>query len=149
MIAIACVALPVSALTVGLTASVAGAAAGVSCTKLSGGISGTGTVSGCNDTANTGGSGTFKGSALATGKGTITWKGTGTTTLTTVKASKVTANKCTVKGDTEYKVTGNVSGGTGKAVKSIPKGWKLAALACVTSKGTFTLVPKTDLTIVS
>jgi hypothetical protein len=136
---VALMSLPLAALTVGWS-GVAGAATGVACSKITGGIAGTtGTLSGCTDTANTGGKGTFPISALTGGSGSITWNGTGTTALSGVTATAVTPNKCP-SGDTEYKVSGNVSGGTGKALKSIKKGWTLSAYVCVTSSGKFSLL---------
>jgi hypothetical protein len=136
---IALMVLPMSAATLSFV-GVAGAASGVTCTKISGSIAGTkGTLSGCTDPANTGGKGTFPIAALTGGSGSITWNGTGTTALSGVTATTVTPNKCP-KGDTEYKVNGNITGGTGKAAKSIKKGWTLQALVCVTAAGKFSLL---------
>jgi len=136
---VALMSLPLAAMTVGWS-GVAGAATGVTCTKIAGGIAGTtGTLSGCSDTANTGGKGTFPIAALTGGSGSITWNKTGTTALSGVTATATTINKCP-SGSTEYEVSGNVSGGTGKALKSIKVGWTLQAFVCLTAKGTFSLL---------
>jgi hypothetical protein len=120
--------------TVALTSGVASASAPtVTCTKFSATASGSATLGGCNDTKNTGGSGKevakVKGSG---GTAVITWNKTGTTT-TTFKYASVTPNKCP-KGYSEIKETATVTGGTGAAVKSIPKGQVGVLLLCI--KGT-------------
>jgi hypothetical protein len=91
-------------------------------------ITGSGTISGCNDTANTGGKGTIK-AVVAKKTGTITWNKTGTTTFKFTEKS-VANTKC-AKGDTEISETATTTGGTGKAVKSIPKGQVSTTLVCV------------------
>lgn len=54
----------------------------VTCTHLSGTAGGTVTISGCNQPAATGGSGTFQSAGLGkSGSATVTWNGTGTTTF--------------------------------------------------------------------
>jgi hypothetical protein len=144
---VALMALPIAAVSVGWTGvagastRVATATTGVACSKISGGIGGTtGKLSGCSDSANTGGSGTFPIAALTGGSGSITWHGTvGTTALSGVTATATTTNKCPT-GDTEYEVSGKVSGGTGKSLKSIKKGWTLQAFVCVTASGNFSLL---------
>ena len=142
---VALCALPVSVLTVGF-ATTASAATNVSCSKLSGNISGTtGKLTKCSDTANTGGSATFPISSLTSGSGTITWHGTGTTAVT-VSATPNGGTACAA-GDTEYAVTGTTGASTGAAKKSIKKKSTIGALVCLSSTGAFTLVPKTDFTI--
>jgi hypothetical protein len=136
---IALMVLPVSAATLSF-AGVAGAASGVTCTSIKGSLSGkTGTISGCTDKANTGTKGTFPIAALTGGSGSITWNKTGTTAITVTGIATVTPNKCP-KGDTEYHVTANVTGGTGAAAKSIKTGWTLSAFVCVTKAGAFSLL---------
>ena len=113
-------------------AGTAEAATGVACTKLTGTVNSSDsakvTISGCNDTANTGGSGTTTGNATAT-TGTITWKGTGTTTLGGLTTTVVTPDKCPGS-DLEEMTTGTVTGGTGKAAKSIKKNWTTQSFVC-------------------
>lgn len=99
------------------------------CSTLSGaGL--TSTLTNCTDAANTGG----KGSAVSkvgkgtTGTTTIKWNKTGTTTLS-FAYKVVKASKCP-KGDSEITETGKVTGGTGAAIKSIPKGQKTTATVC-------------------
>jgi hypothetical protein len=127
---IALMVLPLGAATVGFVGTAA-AATGVSCTKLTGKATGSkGTVSGCTDTANTGGSGTFNPSSLLSG-GKITWaKKVGTTTIDNVNPVTVTPNKCP-KGDTEYEITADIESSTGKTAKSIKDGWTLQVYVCL------------------
>lgn len=155
---VALCALPISVLSVSLagTASAASpATAGVICKKLHANFltGGTGKIAKCSDTANTGGKGKFPVASLMSGSGTITWNGTGTTTLTGIVATSVTPDTCPVAADgtqeSEFTVTGNVTGGTGKAKKSIKAGWTLASTVCVDLAGTgaVTLLPGTTLQI--
>jgi hypothetical protein len=107
----------------------------VSCSSLSGTVNSTtlkakGTLDGCNDPKNTGGGGTFTGKESKT-TATTTWaSGHGTTTFSNVAYTPVSPNACPSP-DIEYKITGTVSGGTGAALKSIPKGWTLQIYICV------------------
>ena len=108
-------------------------ATGVSCKTLSGKVNlttntATIKVSGCNDTKNTGGKGTSKGSESAT-TGTITWNGTGTTTLGSETNTPVSNSTCP-SGDVEEQSSATVTGGTGAAAKSIKKGWTEQAFVC-------------------
>jgi len=108
-------------------------ATGVSCKTLSGKVnlstdSAKITLSGCNDTKNTGGKGTSKGSESAT-TGTITWNGTGTTTLGSETNTPVSPSTCAA-GDIEEQSSGTVTGGTGAAAKSIKTGWTEQAFVC-------------------
>jgi hypothetical protein len=140
------------ALAVAGTASAASAAGGVSCTALAGKVNSStyaakGTLSGCNDTKNTGGKGTFKGGETTTA-GSIKWNGTGTTTFGDVSYSAAANDTCPNMEDEEY-VTGTVTGGTGEAAKSIKKNWTFQAYLCVvvnstTGAITLTLAPSTD-----
>lgn len=106
-----------------LATGVAGATAPtVTCTTGSITITGSGTISGCSDKANTDGSGKIK-ATISPKKGTITWAGSyGTTTFTYTYVIEKTDTLCTPKTDKEIKETATVTGGTGKAVKSIKKG---------------------------
>jgi hypothetical protein len=124
----------------------ASAASGVACTKLTANVNKSkGTISGCSDTANTGGKGTFSLTTLASGSGTVTWNKTGTTKVDKGTFTTVSPSACPT-GDTEYSATGDVSGGTGKAVKSIKKGWTYQAFVCLNpSTGAITLVKGTDM----
>lgn len=109
------------------------AAAGVSCTGLSGKVNTSNDsakikLSGCNDTKNTGGKGTTKGSQSST-TATITWNGTGTTTEDDVTNTPVSNSTC-ASGDIEEEATATVTGGTGAAAKSIKKGWTVQSFVC-------------------
>ena len=87
------------------------------------------TISGCSDTANTGGGGTTNGSASAT-TGTIKWKGgKGTTTLGSLATTVVSPDACPGS-DLEEETTGVVTGGTGAALKSIKKKWTTQSFVC-------------------
>jgi hypothetical protein len=118
----------------------------VKCKVLSGSLTGTDTISKCGDKKNTGGAGTFPNSAILSGSGTITWTGTGTTTVGSVTLTSITSGTCPT-GDTEDEVTGDITGGTGAAAKSILTGWTITAYACVSSAGTLSLAPGTKLLI--
>jgi hypothetical protein len=138
---------PASA-TAWVVAGPASAAVPAKCSVLKATLKGTGTVSKCTDPANTGGSGKLVANiALKTGK--VTWNKTGTSTFslayTTVKKDEKEAKACP-KGTTEILFSGKVTGGTGKAIKSIPKGQKVSAEVCV-SKTTVTLEPGTVITL--
>jgi len=135
-----------------LTTAFAGPAwalTGASCTKLAAtaGNPSTGTLSGCSDPANTGKSGKLSSTVSgSSGTGTITWNKTGTTT-TSFTFKVVTPDKCP-SGAVEAKETGTVTGGSGAALKSIPKGQKTSATVCAnTSKNTVTLLKGTKFVI--
>jgi len=96
-------------------------------------------LSGCNDAGNTGGSGTLAGTALTTGSGTITWSGTGSTTLGNVTTTVMSPNICPA-GKREYEVNGVVTGGKGTAPQSILTGYTLQAYVCVGPNGHIHLV---------
>jgi hypothetical protein len=100
------------------------------------------TVSGCTPLSATGGSGKSV-TNLKTLVSTTTWAGGKGTTIEKVayKASKA-LGKC-AKGTTHILSTGTVTGGSGAALKAIPKGSKVSASVCVTSKSTATLEPGT------
>jgi hypothetical protein len=123
-------------LTTGAMASTAGAsaAAPARCSTLVATLKGVGTVTNCTDAANTGGSGkiVFNITKLTD---VVTWNKTGTTTLKIaysapkVDEPETPAHSC-AKGTTELLITGAVTGGTGAAIKSIPKGSKVSAEIC-------------------
>jgi hypothetical protein len=97
------------------------------------------TLSKCNDTANTGGSGKAV-ADIAKKTAVITWNKTGTTTE---KYTEVTVkpSKCAT-GETEIKEVSTTTGGTGKALASIPKGQVATAYVCL-GAGKVTLLPGT------
>ena len=118
--------------TIALSTGVASASAPtVTCTIFSATASGKATLNACNDTGNTGGKGTEVANLKAS-TAVITWNKTGTTT-TKYSYAAVTPDKC-AKGSSEIKETATVTGGTGAAVKSIPKGQVATLLLCI--KGT-------------
>ena len=155
LITIAAVAIPASLASVALTGSTAWAST-VTCTKLSGTVSGgTAHLSGCNDTANTGGSGTAPVSAFAHGSGTITWAtGHGTTSVTITftpvggsgQAKDEAETRRCAAGSQEYVIHGKVTGDTGKAA-SITVGSIVSAEVCLSSAGAFSLEPGTTMKI--
>lgn len=125
-------ALATSALALGLAEPAW--ASTTSCSTVGGNIHNTVALSACNDVADTGGSGTFPGASLTTGSGTVTWNGTGTTTLSSITMTAVTPNACAPP-RTEYQVNGVVTGGTGVAKKSIKTGYTFQAFVCVKPNG--------------
>lgn len=133
------VAVPISLASLAF-AGPAFAAGTATCSKLSGSVSSNNaSLSGCTDTANTGGSGTVTVSTLESGKGPITWASShGTTTI----SIKFTQSGTSCPGATEYKITGKVTADTGKAT-SIKVGSKVSADVCLSSSGSFSLVKKT------
>jgi hypothetical protein len=142
-------ALSIGAMTAGWS-GVAAATSGVACTKLSANYakSGNGTVSGCSDTANTGGMGTFPNSSVDSGEGTITWAAGKGTTRIEVTSSTMPTNSCPSPSTSEeFEVTGDVTGGTGAARKSIKKGWTLEEFVCWKGSGKITLAPGTTFDI--
>jgi hypothetical protein len=131
-------------LSLASTASAASAVRSVMCSKFKGSLTGTtGKIGRCTDHANTGAKGTFPISTLETTSGTITWNGTGTTTLDDVTMTPDEGTSTCASGDIELSVSGDVNGGTGNAVNSIPAGDTVSALICATSSLAFSLAPYT------
>jgi len=117
--------------SIAVASGVAGASAPtVTCNTGIINITGSGTLSGCNDTKNTGGSGKIAAN-IKTFKGVITWNKTGTTTFSYKVANVTPDTKCTPKTDKEIKETATTTGGTGAALKSIPKGQVATTYICV------------------
>jgi hypothetical protein len=120
--------------SVAFGAQAALAAGGVSCTSLTGTVNTTTdaakvTLSGCNDTKNTGGKGTTKSSETAT-KSTIKWADSkGTTILGPATTTVVSPDACPGS-DLEEMTTATVTGGTGAAAKSIKVGWTSQSYVC-------------------
>jgi hypothetical protein len=150
LLAVVVLAFPISALTVGLAgpASAAGvkpSASGVVCSAFRGDAdTGISKLRKCSDTKNTGGKGKFPLSTYS-GSGTITWNGTGTTTLGSVTLMPTTTNACPT-GIDEEEMNATVTGGTGAAAKSIKTNWSLQAFFC-NAKGNLTLVAGTAVEI--
>jgi len=119
------------------------------CSVVSISVKGTGTLSKCAGTY-TGGSGklvvNIKKSPYPA---TITWNKTGTTTASLKYSglAKGAKNLCP-KGTSEIVVSGTVTGGSGTAVKSIPKGSKVSGNLCYkVATSSLSLAPKNVLTI--
>ena len=102
----------------------------------------TSTLTGCTNPTATGGKGTeivnLKVITAITAK--ITWNKTGTTLLKITEKLGPKVNKCP-KGTTMIVSAGSVTGGSGAALKSIPKGSKFSESVCYTPKGVVTLYP--------
>ena len=131
------------------TSPASAAAPKTTCAAVSISVKGVGTLSKCTG-AYTGGSGklvvNIKKSPYPA---TVTWKGTGTTTASLKYGGlpKGAKNVCPA-GTSEIVVTGTVTGGTGKAVASIPKGSKVSGNLCYkVSTSSLSLAPKNVLTI--
>ena len=125
-------------------APAAAAAVKTACSSVTITTKGVGTLKKCTNPTGTGGSGKL---VVNTKKSpypaTFTWNKTGTTkaSLTYGSAPKGAPKVCPT-GTIEIDVKGSVTGGTGAAIKSIPKGAKVSAKLCY--KGTsLTLAPKT------
>jgi hypothetical protein len=123
---------------VGLVASPAGAATGSQCTKSVGvtnlktGIA-TDTLSGCTPVSATGGSGkvVVKITAKTT---TVVWAaGKGTTVVKQTTKAGPKVNKCP-KGTTLLILSGSVVGGSGAALKAMPKGQAVSDSLCLNTK---------------
>jgi hypothetical protein len=147
----------VAALALVVTGSVAGAVLAspasavvpkTTCATVSITIKGTGALSKCTGAGYTGGSGKLVvNTKKAPYPAVITWNKTGTTTASLKYSglAKGAKNVCP-KGTSEIVVSGSVTGGTGLALKSIPKGAKVSANLCF--KGTaLSLAPKNVLTV--
>jgi len=136
-------AVPVSLATLAF-AGPALAAGTATCSKLSGSVSSNkASLSGCTDTANTGGAGTVTVTTLESGKGPITWATShGTTTI----SIKFTQSGTSCPSATEYKISGKVTADTGKA-KSIKVGGAVTADVCLSSTGSFSLVKNTKFAV--
>ena len=80
----------------------------VACTSLKGGLTGASTITGCNNTPTTGGSGTV---TAAIPKITIKWK-SGKTSTGTESYVPVSPSKCPTGFSTEVKTTAKITGGT-------------------------------------
>ena len=111
------------------------------------------TLSGCTNPTATGGKGmnvtNFKVLTKITAK--VTWNKTGTTliTLTEKAGSKAQIAACVKAvgaGSSAVVSSGTVTGGTGAALKGIPKGSKFSETVCFTSKDVVTLYPGTKVT---
>jgi len=109
---------------------------------------GTGTLKKCNNPTGTGTSGKLVvNTKKAPYPAVFTWNKTGTTkaSLKYGAAAKGAKTVCPT-GTVEIDVSGAVTGGTGAALKAIPKGAKVSAKLCY--KGTsLTLAPKTVFTL--
>ena len=140
---VAAIAAMVTVTSIGSLALASGVASAsvpvVTCNTFTTNLSGTGTVTGCTLLAATGGRGTVK---TVSGKGTITWNKTGTTTTTAKDVVQKLDTKCTPKTDVEVLITSTVTGGTGAAIKSIKVGqtWTFYVCANVATK-TVSLAP--------
>ncbi len=146
LFAVAALVIPASAVTLGLS-STAWAGGGTSCSALTGNASGgSGSITGCTDLANTGGSGTFPISAFTSGSGTITWATGGTTSVTVVatipKKDERDPHGSCAAGSTEFSVKGKITGSTGSG--SSVKG-KIKGEVCLDGSGNLTLEPGTVL----
>jgi len=136
MVAMAVLAIPAGATTMGLAGPAAAAASAQTCTKASGSETGTITFSGC-----TGGLG--KGSAVATSLatgGTITWKGKGKGTTTFSGSPTSPGQGSCSKGSTEYDFSGTVTTDTSGKVLV---GSAVSGQACLSSAGAISLVKHT------
>jgi len=122
----------------GLVASPAGAATGAQCTKsvattnLKTKIA-TDILTGCTPVSATGGSGKVVVS-ISSPTSTVVWAGGKGTTIVKEKYKTVTGhNKCP-SGTTLLELTGSVVGGSGAALKAMPKGQAVSDFLCLNTK---------------
>jgi hypothetical protein len=101
----------------------------------------TGTLLSCSNSAATGGKGTFSSnySNIKAIKSTIKWNGKGTTTILGTMAVGAKPNKCGT--GNRLNITGKVTGGTGAALKGIPKGSPFSMTVCLSPKLVTTQYP--------
>jgi hypothetical protein len=113
-------------------------AGAVVCTGLTGNASGTPPpqVTGCNDTANTGGTGTSTG-ALAPPHATLSWASAGGGTTTIKFTDKIVKKEKCGAGSSEATIKGKVTGhtGSGSSVSGAVK-----ATVCIDGSGNLSLL---------
>jgi hypothetical protein len=141
MLAVAALAIPMSASTLGIvgTAGAAGAATPVTCAKVTGTLTGTVTFRGCSTKF---GKGSAQGTALATG-GTITWKGKHPGSVSLSGSVTSPGQGTCPAGSREYDASDTVTAVTGSAAAILQVGDAGSAEVCVTSAGRLTLVKGT------
>jgi hypothetical protein len=122
---------------IGLVASPAGAATGAQCTKsvattnLKTGVA-TDILSGCTPVSATGGSGKVV-TKITSPTSTVVWAGGKGTTIVKEKYTTGTKSKCP-HGTTLLVLTGSVVGGSGAALKAMPKGQAVSDFLCLNTK---------------
>jgi len=123
---------------IGLVASPAGAATGAQCTKsvattnIKSGIA-TDILSGCTPVSATGGSGKVV-VKITSPTSTVVWAGgKGTTIVKEAYKTGPKVNKCP-KGTTLLVLSGSVVGGSGAALKAMPKGQAVSDFLCLNTK---------------
>jgi hypothetical protein len=152
VIAVLAVAVPTSLAGLALPAPAGAATARVKCSYLKTNTKqpvSTGVVQKCTNPKATGGSGKIQVNAgKQTGK--VTWNKTGTSTFsikTTVPKAGTPAAKGCPAGSTKLLFNGKITGGTGAALKAMPKGQAMSAKVCLSKAGVVTLQPKTFITL--
>jgi hypothetical protein len=145
MLVVAALAIPLSAATVGIVgaAGTAGASPPVSCTKVTGSLTGTLNFKGCSTRF---GKGSAQGNALASG-GTITWNGKHKGSVSFSGSVTSPGRGACPVGSTEYDASDVVTAVTGAGAKIVQIGDVITARVCVTSSGALTLVKHTVVTM--
>jgi hypothetical protein len=117
-------------------------------------LTATGTITGCSNPAATGGKGTatFNFKVVTAIAVKVTWNKTGTSTLKISEkaGSKAQTAKCATavgKGGSSIVATGSVTGGTGAALKGIPKGSKFSGTFCLSAKTVLSVYPGTKIAL--
>jgi hypothetical protein len=142
--AVVAFAVPTSLAAMAALPGTAGAATAPTCKKLSGSVTGgTITITSCKpkgkaDKAYKTATGAV--STLESGSGNLTWNG-GATTGVTVSFTQDSTSTCP-KGDSEYSISGSVSGGSSGNTYTAT-GQSISAQVCVTSTLSFSLLKKT------
>jgi hypothetical protein len=138
MLAAAILTVPLATSTAGLIAAAgpAGASPPVSCTKVTGSLSGTVTFKGCSTKF---GKGSAQGTALASG-GTIAWNGRHKGSVSFSGSVTSPGQGACPTGSTEYDASDTVTVLTGAAANILQVGDVITARVCVSSTGALTLV---------
>ena len=151
---------PVRLIVLGLAASslvvvplseAASAVTPVTCSKLVApapkGTTSTATISGCTNVAATGGGGKQV-TNISKLTFVITWNAKkGTTTAKIAYKAQTTKGKCPAGTVARISATGSVTGGSGAALKAIPKGSKYSESVCYNSKNVTTIEPGTKMVL--
>ncbi len=140
-----------SLMAIPLAEAASAAVVPVTCTKLVApapvGNTSTSTLSGCSNAAATGGGGKQV-TNISKKTAVITWNAKkGTTTIAFKYAAAKTKGKCPSGTIALINATGSVTGGSGAALKAIPKGSKYSESVCYNSKNVTVIEPGTKMVV--
>lgn len=139
--AVVAFAIPASFAAMAAMPGTAGAATAPTCKKLSGSVTGGSiTITKCSPKNKSYKTATGSVSTLESGSGNISWNG-GATTAVSVTFTQDASSTCP-KGDSEYSISGSVTGGSSGNTYTA-SGQSISAQVCVTSTLSFSLLKKT------